>query len=92
MTKYFARAFDGVKVEIRGIKSTVTKSFITEATGLPRIGEKWFKNRGIETKDCKVFLKKPSMDTTIFKKGIPSTTLKSKWRNLLLINRKFVTC
>lgn len=32
------------------------------------------------------------MDIIIFKKGIPSTTLKGKWRNLLLVVHKFVTC
>ena len=32
------------------------------------------------------------MDISIFKKGIPVTTLKNKWRNLLLIIQKFVTC
>jgi len=50
-----------VEVEIGDIKFTVTKSFIDESTELPQIGEKWFKNRGIEREDCKVFLKKPSM-------------------------------
>ena len=32
------------------------------------------------------------MDASIFKKGIPSTTLKRKWRNLLLIIKTFITC
>ena len=92
VTKSFARAFDGINVEIGDIKFTVTKSFIAKATELPRIGEKWFKNRGIESEEWKFFIKKPSMDTTIFKKDILSTTLKSKWRNFLLIIQNFVTC
>lgn len=87
----FSRDFDGLEVEIGDIKFTVTKSFIAQATRLSRIGEFIFKNRGIEREDWKVFLKKMSMNTTIFKKGIPSMTLKSKWRNLLLIIQKFVT-
>ena len=32
------------------------------------------------------------MDTSIFKKRISSTTLKGKWRNMLLIIQKFITC
>jgi len=32
------------------------------------------------------------METTVYKKGIPSITLKNKWRNLLLVLQKFVTC
>jgi len=63
-----------------------------EVTGLPRVGERWFKYWGIEGKEWKEFLKNPGMDTTIFKNGIPSTILKSKWRNLLLVIQKFITC
>ena len=32
------------------------------------------------------------MEISIFKKGILVTTLKSKWRNLLLVIQKFITC
>lgn len=32
------------------------------------------------------------MDTLVFKKGIPSTTLQRKWRNLLLVTKKCITC
>ena len=32
------------------------------------------------------------MDVSVFKKGIPSTALKRKWRNILLLLQKFVTC
>jgi len=90
--KTFARSFDGNEAEIGDIKITITESMITEATKLPRNGEKWFKNRGINGEDRKVFLKNPNMDTTIFRKGISSTALKSKWRNVLLILQNFVTC
>lgn len=92
MTKTFAHSFDGTEAEIGDIKITITESMITEANELPRNGEKWFKNRGINGEYWKIFLKNPNMDTTVFKKGIPSTTLKSKWRNLLLILKKIITC
>lgn len=91
MTKTFARSFDGEEVKIGDVKFIVTESLIAEATGLPRAREKWFKNRGIKGEDWKIFLKNPSMDITVFREGIPSSTLKSKWRNLLLILHKFVT-
>jgi len=32
------------------------------------------------------------MDNTVYKKGIPSSALKNKWRNLLLVLQKFITC
>lgn len=84
-TKNFAQSFDGTEVEIGNVKFVVIESLIAEATEFPRTGEKWFKNRGIKGEDWKGFLKKLSMDTTIFRKCIPSSALKSKWRNFLLV-------
>jgi len=37
------------------------------------------------------FSKIPGMEIFEFKKGILVTTLKNKWRNLLLIIQKFIT-
>lgn len=45
ITKSFSRAFDGTKVEIGDIKFVVMESYIAEATELPRLGERWFKNK-----------------------------------------------
>ena len=81
-----------MEAEIGDIKLAVTKCMTAEATSFPRHSEKWFKNRGIDSKDWRVFLKNPSMDTTVYKKGIPSSALKSKWRNLFLVLQKFITC
>ena len=52
----------------------------------------WHFSQTMQQKIWKIFLKNSGMDTTIFKKGIPSTTLKGKWRNFLLIIQKFITC
>jgi len=92
ITKSFARYFDGTEVEIRDIKFEVTESFITEAIELPRHGERWFKNKEFHSKSWKVILKNPGMDVSVFRKGIPISALKSKWRNMLLILHKFITC
>ena len=70
----------------------MTKAFIAEAKDLPRVGERWFKNKKIHTEAWRVFLKNLGMDTSIYKKGIPSSALKNKWRNMLLILQKFITC
>lgn len=92
VTKTFARSFKGVEVEVGDIKFTVTEVFITEATGLLRQGEKWFKNREFHKESWKQILKSLGMDVTVFKKGIPSSELKNKWRNMFLILQKFITC
>jgi len=40
----------------------------------------------------KVILKNPDMDVSVFRKGIPISTLKNKWRSMLLLLHKFITC
>ena len=78
VTKTFARSFQGTEVEIGDVKFTVSEVFIAEATGLSRNGERWFKNREFHNDSWKQILKSPNMDVSVFKKGIPSTALKSK--------------
>ena len=92
VTKTFAKSFNGAEVEVGDIKFTVTEAFIVEATILPRQGERWFKNREFHNEAWKQILKSLGMDVTIFKKGIPSSALKTKWRNMLLVLQKFITC
>lgn len=70
----------------------MTKSFLAEATELLRHGERWFKNKAFHNESWKVILKNPGMDVSLFRKGIPSTALKSKWRNIIFIFQKFITC
>ena len=52
----------------------------------------WFKNKEFHSESWKVILKNPGMDTSVFKKGIPNSALKNKWRNMLLILQKFIIC
>lgn len=92
VTNSFAQAFDGVEAEIGDVKIVVTESFMAKLIGLLGVGERWFKNKGIEGNGWRTFLKNPGMETSMFKKGIQSTALKIKWRNLLLIIPKFITC
>lgn len=89
--KSFARWFDGTKVEIGDIKFAVIESYIAEATELPRHGERWFKNKEFHSESWKVILKNLGLDISVFRKGIPISTLKSKWRSMLLILQKFIT-
>ena len=61
---------------------------MTEATKLLRHGERWFKNKEFHNESWKVILKNPCMDVYVFRKGIPISALKSKWRNMLLVLQK----
>ena len=75
ITKSFARSIDGTEVEIGDIKFAVTESFMTEATKLPRHGERWFKNKDFHNESWKVIFKNPGMDVSVFRKGILISTL-----------------
>ena len=79
VTNTFARSFNGSEVEIGDVKFTSTESFIAEAAELPRQGERWFKNKEFHNEAWRQMLKTPSMDISVFKKGIPSSALKNKW-------------
>ena len=65
---------------------------MAKRTKLPIIGERYFKNKEMHSEGWKFFLKNLGMDTSIYKKGIPSSTLKNKWTNMLLILQNFITC
>jgi len=58
-----------------------------EESKLPRHGEKWFKNRGIDSKDWRIFLKNPSMDTIVYKKVFQALLLKVNGKTYCLCLR-----
>ena len=92
VTKAFARSFNGHTVEVGDLKFTITENTIATTTSLPQVGDRWFKNRGVENQAWKDMLKNPGMDTSIFTKGIPVHVIKGEWTALLLLVQKFITC
>ena len=44
----FALTFDGCREKIGGVQLEVTEEFLSQATGLPTVGQKWFKNAKVE--------------------------------------------
>ena len=53
----FAQSVDGQQVCVGSLKFKVTEAFISEATGLPMVGERWFKRKTIRIGDFTKFLK-----------------------------------
>ena len=53
----FAQSFDGQQVHVGSIKFKVTEAFISEATGLPMAGERWYKKMTMRIGDFIAFLK-----------------------------------
>ena len=65
----FAQSFDGQQARVGSLKFKVTEAFISEATGLPMAGEKWFKRKTIRIGDFSKFLK-PQYSMVNWKYGI----------------------
>lgn len=91
VTKAFARSFNDQMVEIGDLKVTVTEEIVAAATDLPQEGERWFKNKSVGEHAWRIMLRNPSMDVTMFIKGIPIHALEEEWASLLLIIQKFIT-
>jgi hypothetical protein len=53
----FAKTFDGNKACVGSVEIKVDEAVITAATGLPRTGQKWFKNTAPKKLDYRVYLK-----------------------------------
>ena len=53
----FAQSFDGQQVHVGSLKFKVTEAFISEATGLPMVGERWYKKKTMRIGDFTTFLK-----------------------------------
>jgi len=44
VAKEFTLTFDGCRAKVGDIQLEITEEFLSEATGLPLNGQKWFKN------------------------------------------------
>ena len=55
----FAQSFNGQQVSVGSLKFKVTKAFISKATGLPMVGERWYKKKTVRIGDFTTFLKPP---------------------------------
>ena len=72
VARRFAETFKGDRVVIGSLDFTVDKDFISEETGLPQIGENWFKGKTVLAMDCNAFLKDEYADP-VWKDGIPTS-------------------
>ena len=70
-----AQSIDGHQSRVGSLKFKVTEAFISEATGLPMEGEKWFKRKTVRIGDFSKFLK-PQYSMVDWKHGIPTSWLK----------------
>lgn len=91
VTRKFAESYDGNRVMIGSISFTINSAFIYEETGLPLIGEPWFKGKTLVAIDCNSFLKDEYNDPD-WKDGIPTKWIKDEWCGSIEVIQKFITC
>ena len=71
----FAQSFDSQQAHVGSLKFKSIEALIFEATGLPMVGEKWFKRKTVRIGDFSKFLK-PQYSMVDWKHGIPASWLK----------------
>ena len=87
----FAASFDGIKAQIRDVELRLTEEFVSQAIILPWIGECWYKGKHLKNDDWKEFLT-PANQKMKYKSDFPSQLLMKKWRSLLELIIRYITC
>jgi hypothetical protein len=82
--------FDGCRAKIGDIQLELNEDFISSATGLPAVGQKWFKNSKVDEVPWSLLFTSRKINSC--DKGMPVTALKPRWHDLLAIIKQFITC
>jgi hypothetical protein len=90
VARAFTQTFDGQKAKVEDIHFDVNEALISQATGLPLEGDRWFKKTRVKGASWQVFL--VSKQTKYNIKGMPLVLFKKKLHSLLLLIKRFVTC
>ena len=86
----FTFSFDGCREKVGDVQLEVTNEFLSQATGLPVSGQKWFKNTKVEEVPWTLMF--TSQKITSCDKGITISFLKARWHDFLTVLKQFVTC
>jgi hypothetical protein len=90
VAREFSKTFDGTRVKVGDVQFQVNEEFISQATGLPQSGDKWFKNMKVKNIPWRSLLAYKKSQYHI--KGIPLELFHTRWHGLLLIIKQFITC
>jgi hypothetical protein len=90
ITEAFEKSYDGNKATVFPLQIQVDEATIASATGMPRIGKKWFKTTVTKNLDFRPYLK-PEFQNIIWKRDIPIPHLEEKWESLLKAIQLYIT-
>ena len=82
--RQFTSHFYGLKTKVGDLEFEVSKASISVATGIPIIGEKWFKSMALNASFSKDFLKPEYQDENL-SKGVPRSHIVEEFDKMLII-------
>jgi hypothetical protein len=83
VAQQFALTFDGFRAKVGDIQLELNEEFISSTTGLEATGERWFKNSKVDEVSWPLLF--VSRKVVSCDKGMPISTLKPRWHDLLVI-------
>jgi hypothetical protein len=82
--------FDVCRAKVGDNQLELNEEFISSATGLAAMGQRWFKNSKVDDTSWPLLF--VSRKVTSCDKGMPISTIKPRWHDLLIMVKQFVTC
>jgi hypothetical protein len=89
VARQFALSFDGCRAKVGDVQLEITEQFLSSATSLPVMGQKWSKSCKVD--DVPWTLLFQSRIVNSCDRGLPAKMLKPRWYDLLMIIKQFVT-
>jgi hypothetical protein len=89
VAQQFSLTFDGFRAKIGDIQLEMNKKFISSATELEATGQRWLKNSKVDEVPWPLLF--VSRKVVSYDKGMPISTLKPQWHDLLIMVKQFVT-
>jgi hypothetical protein len=90
VAQQFVLTFDRCRAKVRDVQLELNEEFMSSTTRLPVTGQRWFKNSKFDEVSWPLLF--TSRKIVSCDKGMPITTLKPRWHDLLVIIKQFVTC
>jgi hypothetical protein len=90
VARQFALTFDGCRAKVGDVQLEINERFLSMATSLPAMGQRWSKNCKVE--DVPWALLFQSRKVNSCDRGLPTNMLKQRWNDLLMILKQFITC
>jgi hypothetical protein len=79
----FALTFDGCRAKVGDIQLELKEEFLSSVIGLPATGQRWFKNSKVDEVSWPLLF--ISRKIVSCDKGMPISTLKPRWHDILVI-------